>query len=207
MVKKKKTVNSLKQLKGRNSNAAIKFFVIWTWACFLLKFSCLNDRHVRDCLRTTPVISLPVCCLVKTAQLASEGVSLSLSAAAEIHTDLTCLSCYVSKGKQIYPATEKKKDISHVWPPVGHCDACGGHPCLIVGVVFLCHTLPCAQQQPQHRERLETFDDIIRSSLEVTGRNGRGECVLRGSVFGPDLVCEKTGVYAFITPPFVCLHI
>lgn len=51
----------------------------------------------------------------------------------------------------------------------------GGHTksCLIVGVVFLCHTLPCAQQQPQHRERLETFDDVIRSSLEVTKRNGR----------------------------------
>ncbi|XP_056910070.1 NEDD4 family-interacting protein 1-like isoform X6 [Takifugu flavidus] len=32
------------------------------------------------------------------------------------------------------------------------------------------HLLPCAQQQqqpqPQHRERLETFDDIIRSSFE-----------------------------------------
>ncbi len=48
--------------------------------------------------------------------------------------------------------------------------------CLIVGVVFLYHTLPCAQQQPQHRERLETFDDVIRSSLEVTGRSGRRVC-------------------------------
>lgn len=57
----------------------------------------------------------------------------------------------------------------------GHCDALlhVGPTCLIVGVVFLCHTLPCAQQQPQHRERLETFDDVIRSSLEVTGRSGR----------------------------------
>lgn len=65
-----------------------------------------------------------------------------------------------------------------------------GPPCLIVGVVFLCHTLPCAQQQPQHRERLETFDDVIRSSLEVTGRGGRRVCVMKGSVFGPGFVCE-----------------
>lgn len=45
--------------------------------------------------------------------------------------------------------------------------------CLIVAIVFLCHTLPCSQQQPQHRERLETFDDVIRSSLEVTERSGK----------------------------------
>ena len=42
--------------------------------------------------------------------------------------------------------------------------------CLIAGVVSLCHTLPCAQQQPEHRERLETFDDVIRNTLEVMWR-------------------------------------
>lgn len=58
----------------------------------------------------------------------------------------------------------------------GQCDYCEASLFdLIVAVVFFfsCHAPPCAQQQPQHRERLETFDDIIRSSLEVTVWSGR----------------------------------
>lgn len=55
--------------------------------------------------------------------------------------------------------------------------------------VSLPHTaLPCAQQQTQHRERLETFDDVIRSSLEVTGKSGNRVCD------GPGLVCKNTDV-------------
>lgn len=49
-----------------------------------------------------------------------------------------------------------------------------------LSVLCFSATLPCAGQQPQQRERLETFEDVIRSSLEVTG----------GSVCAPGLVCE-----------------
>lgn len=71
---------------------------------------------------------------------------------------------------------------AHCWPLVVtfmlYFYMWGNH----VWFVVLCFsaTLPCSRQQPQQRERLETFEDVIRSSLEVTGR----------SVFAPGLVCE-----------------
>lgn len=89
----------------------------------------------------------------------------------------------------------------HLWPP-----ELTVRPCLTVAVVFSLPHAACAQQQQQsqHRERLETFDDIIRNSLEVT----RGYmCVFVGGAHGKKCICELQlwSVYVFRSPPFFCV--
>lgn len=73
------------------------------------------------------------------------------------------------------------------------CDSC------VNLVLCFSATLPHAQQQPQLRGRLETFDDIIRSSLEVTGSSG-------GRVYGErKCVWSRLGVQTQMY--LLCLYI
>lgn len=104
------------------------------------------------------------------------------------------------------------KVIANLWPHVVTVMHFAflhvGPSCLIAGCVFFYHALPCAQQQPQHRERLETFDDVIRSSLEVTGKSGKRVNDERKWSSGPGLVCESidvTTVFMYSVPHPSCM--
>lgn len=121
--------------------------------------------------------------------------------------DVSFLS-HVERKTNIYAATKKNKNMTSYMSDLQWVTVMpvGATLVWLSVLFFLCHTLPCAQQQPQHRERLETFDDIIRSSLEVTGKCGRRVCAERMCIW-----CVERELYlqslCIQHPALVCLHI
>lgn len=150
-------------------------------------------------------------CKHVTSSSCTKGISVSFFFVSSRNVLEMTVSVLKLRAKQNKPFLWKV--IANLWPlvvTVMHCAFLPvGPSCLIAGCVFFCHALPCAQQQPQHRERLETFDDVIRSSLEVTGRSGRRVNDKR-EWSGPGWLCESKNiptVFMYSVPHPSCMFV